>query len=381
MRGLLVMASVAACFLLAPPLLANERKAEGASQSSGGNQPKKRVALIIGNSAYQHTSKLANPSNDAADMARVLKFLGFTVIDGFDLDKAMFDRKIREFASALGGADAGVFFYAGHGLQVKGQNYLAPTDARLTTASALDLEMVRVDLVQRIMESETQTNILFLDACRDNPLARNLARALGTRSANVGQGLAAIESGAGTLISFSTQPGNVALDGSGRNSPFTGALVKQLSTLKDDLSAILIAVRNDVMRETERKQVPWEHSALTGRFYFGAVPAAFVNIPSDLQPPIQGPYDGVWEVAGSGGARCPVKSFKYPLVVADSVIFIQGQNRGRVQTDGKFAHTAPSRLDPKTTVHFAGKLDGIRGKGGYRGGGGCAGSLAITKRS
>jgi uncharacterized caspase-like protein len=128
--------------------------------------------------------------------------------------------------------------------------------------------MVRLDLVHRTMEREAQTNILFLDACRDNPLARNLARAMGTRSTDVGRGLAAVESGVGTLISFSTQPGNVALDGSGRNSPYAAALAKQLASPGDDLSAMLIAVRNDVMKDTQKKQVPWEHSALTGRFYF-----------------------------------------------------------------------------------------------------------------
>ena len=179
---------------------------------------------------------------------------------------------MRDFATALQGADAGVFFYAGHGLQVAGQNYLVPVDAELTTAATLEFEMVRVDVVHRVMERQTSTNVLFLDACRDNPLARNLARAMGTRSAEIGRGLAPLESGVGTLISFSTQPGNVALDGAGRNSPFAGALVKHMSASNDDLSAILIAVRNDVMKETQRKQVPWEHSALTGRFYFN--PAA-----------------------------------------------------------------------------------------------------------
>ena len=120
----------------------------------------------------------------------------------------------------------------------------------------------------RIMERLTNTNILFLDACRDNPLARNLARSMGTRSSEIARGLAQVEAGIGTLISFSTQPGNVALDGTGRNSPFAGALVKHMDSLHDDLSAILIAVRNDVMKETQRRQVPWEHSALTGRFFF-----------------------------------------------------------------------------------------------------------------
>jgi hypothetical protein len=229
----------------------------------------KRVALVIGNSAYQHTPKLANPKNDATDMAAALKKLGFQVLDGFDLDKAAFDRKVRDFAVALQGAQAGVFFFAGHGLQVSGHNYLVPVDAQLSTVSALDFETVRLDLVHRTMEREAQANILFLDACRDNPLARNLARAMGTtRSIEIGRGLAAVESSVGTLISFSTQPGNVALDGTGRNSPFAGPLVKRILSSSDDLGAILIAVRNDVMKETQRKQVPWEHSALTGRFYF-----------------------------------------------------------------------------------------------------------------
>jgi hypothetical protein len=116
--------------------------------------------------------------------------------------------------------------------------------------------------------SLASTNIIFLDACRTNPLARNLARAMGTRSVEIGRGLAPVESGVGTLISFSTQPGNVALDGAGRNSPFAGALAKRIASSHDDLSALLIDVRNDVRKETENRQVPWEHSALTGRFYF-----------------------------------------------------------------------------------------------------------------
>lgn len=228
----------------------------------------KRVALVIGNSAYRHTSPLTNPANDAKDIGAGLKRHGFSVMSGFDLDKPAFDAKVLEFATALENAEVGLFFYAGHGLQVNGQNYLVPTDAKLETVAALEFEVVRLDTVQRIMERLTSTNILFLDACRSNPLTRNLARALGTRTAEIGRGLAAVESGVGTLISFSTQPGNVALDGTGRNSPFAAALVKHIAGSNDDLAAILISVRNDVIRETQRKQVPWEHSSLTGRFYF-----------------------------------------------------------------------------------------------------------------
>ena len=245
----------------------------------------KRVALVIGNSAYVHTGALTNPKNDAADVAAALKKHDFQVIEGLDVDKAAFDRKVRDFANALEGAAVGVFFYAGHGLAVEGQNYLVPIDAQLTSAVALEFEMVRADIVHRVMERQAKTNILFLDACRDNPLSRNLARSMGTRSTTIGKGLAPVESGVGTLISFSTQPGNVASDGAGRNSPFAGALVKHLSTSHDDLGALLIAVRNDVMKATDQRQVPWEHSALTGRFYFSPPKPVDAGIPSALDIP------------------------------------------------------------------------------------------------
>jgi formylglycine-generating enzyme required for sulfatase activity len=231
-------------------------------------QAQKRVALVIGNSDYQHTTKLTNPKNDATDISAVLKGFGFQVVDGFDLTKAAFDAKVREFAAALEGASVGVFFYAGHGLQVAGQNYLVPVDAQLSAAVALDFEMMKVEIIHRAMERLTKTNVLFLDACRDNPLARNLAQNLGTRSADVGKGLAQIEAGSGTLISFSTHPGALALDGGGRNSPYAGSLIKHLSASHDDLNAVLISVRNDVMSATKDAQVPWEHSALRGRLYF-----------------------------------------------------------------------------------------------------------------
>ena len=211
------------------------------------------MALVIGNSGYQHTSQLENPKNDATDKVAALKQVGFQVIDGFDLEKTSFERKVRDFSVALRGAEVGLFLYAGHGLQVAGNNYLVPIDAKAETADARDWEMVRLDLVHRTMERATTTNIIFLDACRNNPLARNLARAMGTRSTEIGRGLAAVESGVGTLISFSTQPGNVALDGSGRNSPFAGALVKRINTSGDDLSVLLIDVRNDVRKATQPK--------------------------------------------------------------------------------------------------------------------------------
>jgi uncharacterized caspase-like protein len=242
-----------------------------------------RVALVIGNSAYRHATELDNPKNDAADMAVAAEKLGFKVIKGLDLDKNGMDRTIRRFAEALKGASIGMFFYAGHGLQVSGRNYLVPIDAELKTSEALDFEMVGLDVVQRIMEAASETNILFVDACRDNPLSRNLARAMGTRSGAVGRGLTQQEAGAGTLISFSTQPGNVALDGTGtRNSPYAGALAKHIATQGKDLPAVLVQVRRDVMATTGKRQIPWEHSALTAEVML--VPGAPVRTSGKTAP-------------------------------------------------------------------------------------------------
>jgi uncharacterized caspase-like protein len=259
----------------------------------------KRVALVIGNSAYKHAGELTNPKSDAADIAAALEKLGFLVITGTDLDKSAMERAIRRFAREISGADAGLFFYAGHGIQVSGQNYLIPTDAKLEDTAGIDFELIRLDLLQRTMETEARTNILFLDACRDNPLARNLARAMGTRSAAIGKGLASVESGIGTLISFSTQPGNVALDGTGRNSPFAGALVRHLTTSTDDLNTILINVRNDVVRETRDKQVPWEHSALRGRFWFKGAPPPSSPPVAAVAAPLQSEVAQTWKVIES----------------------------------------------------------------------------------
>ena len=195
----------------------------------------KRVAFVIGNSAYKDVSELANARNDAADMAAALRQKGFLVIEGIDLDKASFIAKLREFAQASKGAEIALFFYAGHGVQVAGQNYLVPIDAELASEGAVNIELISASTVYRAMEGGARFKIVFLDACRNNPLAEQLKAAMGSRSAAVGRGLARDDRGfpgQDWLISFSTQPGNVALDGDERNSPFTAALVRDLSADK-----------------------------------------------------------------------------------------------------------------------------------------------------
>lgn len=228
----------------------------------------KRVALVIGNSTYRNTTPLKNPSNDATAMSAALERLGFTVVRGIDLDYPGMREHVKRFAEALVGADVGLFFYAGHGLQVGGQNFLAPIEVTLNSEAELDFNTVSLNLILRQMEREARTNLVFLDACRDNPLARNLARSMGTRSADVSRGLARVESGIGTLIAFATQPGNVALDGDGENSPFTSAILDHIDEPGQDINRLMIAVRRSVIETTKSRQVPWEHSSLTGSFYF-----------------------------------------------------------------------------------------------------------------
>jgi len=199
------------------------------------------------------------------------------------------ERVIREFAKTLQSAEAGLFFYAGHGLQVRGKNYLVPVEARLDDEVDLEFEAIELDSVLRIMERSTKTNLIFLDACRDNPLARNLARSMGTRSVAIGRGLARIETGVGTLIAYSTQPGNVALDGAWENSPFTSSLLKYIRKPGIDVAAMLRRVRQSVITATGGQQVPWSHSSLTGDFYFVIDGDATVTV--EVPPVPYRPFD------------------------------------------------------------------------------------------
>ncbi len=265
----------------------------------------RRVALVIGNSAYEHVPQLANPKNDATDMAKKLEDLGFEVVVGEDLDLSSMRKAAREFTRKIEGADLSLFFYAGHGLQVNGANYMAPVDAQLMSYNDLDYEAFPMDMILSAMERNTKVNLIFLDACRDNPLAENLTRSMGTRSSAVGRGLAKLGSGVGSLIAFATQPGNVALDGDGRNSPFTNALLKHLGTPGQSVTDDLIQVRKEVLDATEGKQVPWDNSSLTGPVVLKEKPKEETKVAPAPAPEVKAPQqtDNAVELAYWDGVK------------------------------------------------------------------------------
>lgn len=246
-----------------------QQQVQQQAQAPGTSQGGKRVALVIGNSNYQFSSKLANPGNDAQDISATLRQLGFEVVEGRDLDRRGMDDAIRQFSRKLDGAGLAILFYSGHGVQVSERNYLIPIDAKIERAADLNLDAFDLQRIIDQMETEKRVNLIFLDACRDNPLTRSLARNAGggTRSAAVSMGLAPVQSAAGTLIAYATQPNNVALDGDGRNSPFTTALLKHMVVPNLEVELMMKQVRLDVMAATREKQIPWGHSSLVGNVF------------------------------------------------------------------------------------------------------------------
>ncbi len=229
-------------------------------------ETERRVALVIGNAAYAHVDRLANAGNDATLIADTLRHLGFKVIgDGAqrDLDKPHFEQLVQEFGREIQGADVALFYYAGHGIQLQGSNWLLPVDANPSRLQDVDFQMVDADLVLKQMDGAgTRLNILILDACRNNPFA-----GLGTRG--VAGGLAQMRAPEGTLISFATQPGNVAADGSGPNGPYAVALASAMRQPGLDIFRLFNQVGLTVKRETQGAQQPWVSSSpIDGDFFF-----------------------------------------------------------------------------------------------------------------
>ena len=233
-----------------------------------------RVALVIGNGNYgSGFSSLPNPPNDAKLITKALKDAGFEVMTVLDADQKQMKRAFSDFGQKLAdkGKDAvGLFYYAGHGVQVNGANYLIPTGASIAKEGDVDMEAVNADWVLQQMEfAGNRMNIIILDACRNNPLPA------GKRSAD--RGLARMDAPKGSFLAYSTAPGDAAIDGKGSNSPYSQALAKAIESDRVPLEQLFRNVRVDVMNATGEEQVPWDASSLTGEFYFkrpdGSAPA------------------------------------------------------------------------------------------------------------
>src|SRR5215510_7462457 len=220
----------------------------------------KRVALVIGNAAYKE-SPLLNPVNDAKDMAQLLRDLGFEVIYKQNASQAGMKSAIREFGNSIVKGDVALFYYAGHGAQVNGENYLIPVDAVITKEEEVEYESVNAGFVlAQMANAANKLNIVILDACRNNPFARSF------RSQT--RGLAQMSAPAGTIIAYATEPGSVAADGKGKNGLYTEELLKAARSPGLKIEDVFKQVRVGVRNRSQGKQTPWESSSLEGDFYF-----------------------------------------------------------------------------------------------------------------
>lgn len=255
-----------------------------------------RLALVIGNSSYKNYP-LRNPANDAQDMARALKNNGFEVILKLDATQKEMVEGADTFGKKLRDGGTGLFYYAGHGMQMGGDNYLIPIDADITSESDVKWEGVAAGRILGKMEDAgNDLNIIILDACRNNPFARSF------RSAE--KGLAKMDAPKGSLIAYATSPGNVASDGEGRNAPYTKHLLREIQKEGLKIEEVLKNVRIAVMKETADRQVPWESSSLTGNFYFIKSQSGHITINTTES---HGEKKMKKEVAASSGGKITVQ--------------------------------------------------------------------------
>jgi hypothetical protein len=297
-----------------------------------------RYALVIGNSAYQ-TVPLKNPINDAEDMTATLKKMGFTVILKKNADQRTMEDTIRYFGKQLRGGGVGLFYFAGHGMQVDGRNYLIPINAEIESESDVKYEAVDAGRVLgKMADAENQINIIILDACRNNPFSRNF------RTSE--RGLARMDAPKGSIIAYATAPGAIAADGPDRNGIFTKYLIKHMIVPNLPIELVLKQARIEVARATGGRQIPWESSSLMGNFYFKSeksaiktkiadeskIPSKSVSetqiaaISDDDKRKIE-PWTGIWDVQYFHGAG-------YRLVLKQNGRTVKSTNDSRCKFSG-----------------------------------------------
>ena len=255
-----------------------------------------RVALVIGNSNYK-SSPLRNPVNDATDMANKLRSYGFEVIERHDLNARQIGSTLREFRARLSSGSVAVFFYAGHGVQIKGENYLPTVDADIRGEEDVPQQSLAMRQVMDVLgDAKTRINLVFLDACRDNPYARSF------RSGSRGLGREGAPSG--TLISFATRPGSVAADGDGRNGLYTGSLLKAMNEKHQPIEQVLKRVVSAVKAQSNSQQEPWMEGSIEGDFCFGScTDTAFIAAPAPLPAYVAQPQSQPPPVRFEGATR------------------------------------------------------------------------------
>jgi uncharacterized protein len=249
-----------------------------------------KVALVIGNSSYVHAPPLVNPVNDAKDISTALKNINFDVYTAMNASRQEMLTALSYFKAAISESKIALFYYAGHGIQVDGTNYIIPIDAQIESRNAAREEAITLDDITTLMEKTDRFNIIILDACRDNPWAAVTENYVGGRSIRgertfsetSSKGLAVQKAGAGTLIVFATSPGKVAYDGGGRNSPFSAALAKNISAPNLTIEQVLKRVRQNVLSETNGLQLPWDQSSMLNELYLVEKPQTFAP-PSEVQ--------------------------------------------------------------------------------------------------
>lgn len=316
------------------------------------SQATNRVALVIGNADYK-VGKLANPVNDARAMAARLKTLGFDVILRENLQQRDLGSVYREFRSKIAPGGVAVVFYAGHGLQIKGQNYFPAVDSRIDGEEDVPLQSLNLGtLLDNMEEAKAGVSLVFLDACRDNPYARRF------RSAS--RGLAKVEASSGTLIHYATRPGSVAADGVGRNGTYTEELLAQISEPGMPVELMLKRVTNRVVEKTSGKQEPWMEGSLRGDFYFvGGAPA--IQAQASARAP-KGRFDGKWDLTVECPEHQDAKGYtrSYGVEVVDGALKGQGgvqgeptwfRIEGRIEADGSARLEAQGiTSNPRATV-------------------------------
>lgn len=311
----------------------------------------KRVALVIGNAAYQNVARLPNPVNDGATMASTLKDAGFDVVDSrHDLGAADTRRALRDFADRARDADIAVVYYAGHGIEVEGGNYLIPVDAKLERDTDVYDEALSLDRVLLAVEPAKKLRLVILDACRDNPFAKTMKRTVASRA--IGQGLAKIEpTSPNLLIAYSAKAGSTAADGDGKNSPFTVALSKHLTTPGLDVRRAFGYVRDDVLKTTSNRQEPFVYGSLGGEDV-PLVPAPKVAAPAPVANP-QADMRRDYELALQIGNKAALNAFlgQYPDGFYASLAKLQLEKLAAEET--RVAATEKARLAEQERARLA----------------------------